>query len=193
MPKQLTCHCCKQLATDHHGEPKYEGEVCHTCIRHGGSIDRECALKEVSEDTVKALNILHNHRVKSNMGEMKTDTMHTVPMKIIMELQMVSYVEPWVNGYKVEEWRLTDRGREFLSDLNRHGLKVMSERNRETIRRFAQGEKSLRENAVLIYRRERLQDSVNLQSPEMRFMSEVDTPVPDLTLRKRFREALLDA
>jgi len=64
----------------------------------------------------------------------------------------------------------------------------MTEEEKKIIRDFAAGEVMLREKAVSIfykYLREQL------HSTEMLFMSEIESPVPDLALRSQFRAQLV--
>lgn len=58
-----------------------------------------------------------------------------------------------------------------------------------TIRQFAAGNLSLRDVAITIHRK---YTALGFRStPEYHFMSEVDTPSPDLTLRWYYRMQLL--
>jgi hypothetical protein len=63
----------------------------------------------------------------------------------------------------------------------------MTEVERATIIKFAQGDKTLREQAIAIYR-DTLRKYGEWNDPLLNFMSEVDNPVPDLGLRARYRQ-----
>ncbi len=69
----------------------------------------------------------------------------------------------------------------------------MSPEDRDVIRQYAGGKFALREEAVLAYRKELRNPSGNrTQDPHMKFMAEVDNEVPDLALRARYRQEVLD-
>ena len=53
--------------------------------------------------------------------------------------------------------------------------------------RYAQGDETVKHDAIAAYRRNMLLDKNDLV---MRFMAEVDTPVPDLALRSDLRKRL---
>lgn len=57
---------------------------------------------------------------------------------------------------------------------------------------FAQGNEGLREVAIGIFRKHAHRLGHN-SSPEMRFMSEVDSPASDAVLRRCYRNALLES
>lgn len=70
---------------------------------------------------------------------------------------------------------------------------VMSDADKNTIRFFAEGDNSLREEAIKIYRKYMpILGSYGCGYPEMDFMSEVDNPVPDWSLRSDYRKRLLE-
>lgn len=67
---------------------------------------------------------------------------------------------------------------------------AMETADRELIERFAAGETSLREAAIEAFRRNI--PAVGIRGDEcMMFMSEIDSPMPDLALRARYRRAVL--
>lgn len=67
----------------------------------------------------------------------------------------------------------------------------MTPKEAAIIRRYAAGDKSLKDQALQIHRR--YAPILGARgTPEQRFMAEVDTPFPDLTLREKYRRALLD-
>lgn len=68
----------------------------------------------------------------------------------------------------------------------------MNSVEKEVIRRLADGNESARTAAIEIYRRYILHLGSYNSTPEMNFMSEVDTPCPDLRLRAMYRERVLD-
>lgn len=59
----------------------------------------------------------------------------------------------------------------------------------DVITRFAKGEREVKDEAIAIYRKHRWVNDpwANIY---LGFMSEVDTPVPDLALRARYRDAI---
>lgn len=65
----------------------------------------------------------------------------------------------------------------------------MSPEELATIKAFAAGDKSLREDAIAIHRKY-LQDQELRDTNAMLFMSEVDNPCPDYILRNRYRRLL---
>lgn len=69
---------------------------------------------------------------------------------------------------------------------------IMTVSESALIRFYADGHQHLHDSAVAIYRAY-LPTLGRHGSPEMSFMSEVDTPVPDLGLRARYRAALKEA
>lgn len=66
----------------------------------------------------------------------------------------------------------------------------MTEQDRGTIRRFANGDKSARADAERIFE---ACASEQPQEAEMMFMSEATSPVPDLLLRAKYRQQLKSA
>jgi len=66
----------------------------------------------------------------------------------------------------------------------------MTSAEKTTILRFAAGDSGLRNQAIEIYR-SCFRAGEGRTSPEMRFMSEIDTPVPDLALRATARKELI--
>ena len=66
---------------------------------------------------------------------------------------------------------------------------LMNEQEKAIIRAFARGDQKLREQAIEIHRKY-LANRELRNTPEQLFMAEVDTPSPDLLLRKKYREAL---
>jgi hypothetical protein len=69
---------------------------------------------------------------------------------------------------------------------------TMADADRAVIRAFAQGDKSLRNQAVTIHRRYIPLLGVR-GTPEQDFMAEVDNPCPDFGLRSTYRNRLLKA
>jgi hypothetical protein len=68
---------------------------------------------------------------------------------------------------------------------------AMDASDKDIIRRFAAGDQTLRDEAIRIYRvRVRIHGLCRGQ-PYFDFMSEVDNPCPDLLLRARYREQVL--
>lgn len=67
----------------------------------------------------------------------------------------------------------------------------MTNTDKAIIRAFAGGDKSLREQAIEIHRREIKQTGAARGTPEMDFMAELDNPCPDLLLRGMYRRKLL--
>lgn len=65
----------------------------------------------------------------------------------------------------------------------------MTEFECSLIKRFAAGDRSLRDSAIEIHRK--YLKTIGLTTDEMRFMSEIDNPVPDLSLRGQYRAKLL--
>lgn len=65
----------------------------------------------------------------------------------------------------------------------------MTPEEKALICQFAKGDKSLREKAVKIYRSYLVK--TGRCTDEMRFMSEVDSPCPDLSLRSIYRKRLI--
>jgi len=64
---------------------------------------------------------------------------------------------------------------------------------KHAIRLFADGDEALRDQAIKIYRYYiPTMGAHGNGSPEQDFMSEIDTPVPDLVLRAHYRKVLLD-
>lgn len=61
----------------------------------------------------------------------------------------------------------------------------------EIITRFARGDLEAKDEAIAIYRRHRW-TSDPWANIYLGFMSEVDTPVPDLALRARFRDSIMN-
>lgn len=83
------------------------------------------------------------------------------------------------------------RARTFRSAIMVGESKAMRKNEREIIRQFAAGEKRLRDQAISIFHM-KLREGIRAQStPEMRFMSEIDNPAPDLLLRSIRRRELL--
>ena len=77
---------------------------------------------------------------------------------------------------------------------------MLTDEEKSAIYRLAEGEKSVREQAIEIFRLElkRLSDGgyrgdIRSVSPEMAFMSEVDHPCPDYILRGKYRLEVLAA
>jgi hypothetical protein len=66
----------------------------------------------------------------------------------------------------------------------------MTQDERDVIRRFAAGEKVLRSRAAKIYRRH---ETSQARSPEVRFMAEATSLVPDRLLLAHFRRQLAAA
>lgn len=66
----------------------------------------------------------------------------------------------------------------------------MTPDEQRVIRGFAAGNQSFRESAVSSFRRA-LRRGDPIEGPHMLFMSEVDNPSPDLTLRGRYRQDVL--
>lgn len=69
----------------------------------------------------------------------------------------------------------------------------LSTEEKEVIKRFANGDESVRDDAISLYRDFVFRSGVSRGTPFLNFMSEVDTPVPDLGLRARYREAVCEA
>lgn len=69
-------------------------------------------------------------------------------------------------------------------------MTTLTSLERATIRAFADGETTRRDEAVAAYRRVAQGGGLNTCAA-MRFMSEVLNPVPDLGLRARYRQELL--
>lgn len=67
----------------------------------------------------------------------------------------------------------------------------MTNDEKAIIFRLADGELGIRDTCIEIYRR-CLQTGEDRMTPEMRFMSEIDHPVPDLALRSMARAELLE-
>jgi hypothetical protein len=67
----------------------------------------------------------------------------------------------------------------------------MTEEQKAIILDFATGNKSRRNEAIVIYRQLIQKYGTNPKDPFFNFMSEVDNPCPDLALRARYRAALL--
>ena len=66
----------------------------------------------------------------------------------------------------------------------------MTANEKDLIKRFALGDKSLRDAAIAIHRKE-LQETGKVRgTPEMDFMAEIDNPCPDLMLRAMYRKKL---
>lgn len=65
----------------------------------------------------------------------------------------------------------------------------MNEIEKEIIRNFAFGDKTLREQSIAIFRKY-LTDK-EIDSLEMKFMSEVDSVCPDLSLKYKYRQELV--
>lgn len=63
--------------------------------------------------------------------------------------------------------------------------------DREIIKRFASGDKSLREHAISAYRRARRHGVYPESEPAMGFMHEIDNTVPDLAMRAILRKKLM--
>lgn len=78
----------------------------------------------------------------------------------------------------------------MLSLLRRNRKANMSARDTDIIQRFAEGDESLRDEAIKAHRRNILTVGVR-GNAHQRFMAEIDTPVPDLYLRDRYRKQLL--
>ena len=69
----------------------------------------------------------------------------------------------------------------------------MTPAEKDIIRGFADGQEGLRQTAIDIY--DRYLTTTTLGHglhPEMNFMSEVDNPCPDLSLRAHYRKVFLD-
>jgi len=66
---------------------------------------------------------------------------------------------------------------------------MMTEAEKKTIMQFAQGDKSLRDEAIRIHRKHISTLGVR-GTPEQRFMAEVDNPCPDYVLRSAYRKSL---
>jgi hypothetical protein len=64
----------------------------------------------------------------------------------------------------------------------------MTEEEKIIIKKFAAGNKELKDEAIKIYRKCRLDSGGCLI--EIKFMSEVDTPAPDYNLRSMYRKML---
>lgn len=67
----------------------------------------------------------------------------------------------------------------------------MTAAERQIIYRFAGGETKLREEAIKIHRDLLRANGLERGNPYFDFMSEVDTPMPDLTLRVIYRKKVL--
>lgn len=67
----------------------------------------------------------------------------------------------------------------------------MTNNEKNIIKRFAAGEKSLRDEAIAIHRRELCATGKVRGTPEMDFMAEVDNPCPDIFLKDLYRRKLL--
>lgn len=68
----------------------------------------------------------------------------------------------------------------------------MNATEKDLIRRFAAGDRSLRDEAIAIHRREISKTGKARGTPEMDFMAEVDHPCPDYRLRAMYRTKLLE-
>lgn len=64
----------------------------------------------------------------------------------------------------------------------------MIPKERETIRKFAEGDMSRRDESIAIYRKYLVE--TGRHTDEMRFMAEIDNDCPDLALRVVYRERL---
>lgn len=69
----------------------------------------------------------------------------------------------------------------------------MTDDDKKVIELFASGQKDLRPKAISAYRRSLRADGLKHDCVHQRFMSEIDTPVPDLGLRSRYRMEVLRA
>ena len=67
----------------------------------------------------------------------------------------------------------------------------MTDGEKATIKAFALGDKSLRDDAISIYRDNLRKYGISPQDPFFNFMSEMDNPCPDLNLRARYRGAII--
>ena len=68
----------------------------------------------------------------------------------------------------------------------------MTEQEKADIRRFAQGDKGLRDKALAAYRRYLpVEHAKERETDEWMFMSEIDNVVPDLALRATLRGRIL--
>ena len=66
----------------------------------------------------------------------------------------------------------------------------MTDAEKNIIVRFASGQKMLRDEALSIHRKYLLIIGVR-DTPEQKFMAEIDNPMPDLTLLEQYRSNLL--
>ncbi|WP_315922296.1 hypothetical protein [Mesorhizobium sp. SP-1A] len=61
----------------------------------------------------------------------------------------------------------------------------------DVITRFAKGDRAVKDEAIAIYRKHRW-TSDPWANIYLGFMSEVDTPIPDLALRARYRDSIVN-
>ncbi len=74
---------------------------------------------------------------------------------------------------------------------SRTNTDTMSASDADVIRKFAAGDKTLRDQAVAIHRK--WIPTIGVRgTPEQDFMSEVDNPCPDLLLRGQYRKRLVE-
>jgi hypothetical protein len=85
---------------------------------------------------------------------------------------------------------LIDRAARWRNRLPHVVQPIMAEADRQIIRRFAEGETALREQAISIHRQYIPLVGVR-GTPEQDFMAEVDNAAPDLGLRTMYRNRLL--
>lgn len=65
--------------------------------------------------------------------------------------------------------------------------KTMTTEDLNTIFHFANGDETMRERAIAVHR-----NNFDVKNDHNRFMSEVDTPSPDLVSRSFYRQKVLD-
>lgn len=67
----------------------------------------------------------------------------------------------------------------------------MTEGEKATIQAFASGDKTLRGEAIAIHRENLRKYGILSTDPFFNFMSEVDNPCPDLSLRAKYRSQII--